>query len=178
MADLDKSTSTPTRPDNTPVDAVGAGATQNQQMQWVIGAINQMKTDVGHTQRRVDDLYIHVADKTHENDSTAALSKIDTKLDYNHAEIGRLLVSQGEIIKNLEQLNRAQIQQNNKLEKLDGIEDKLGKLNDIDDTVKTFLIWIKVIAAVMAVTIGGIALFFGPYMVKILEALNNLVLKQ
>lgn len=147
---------------NTP----GEGATTNTHLQWLIQSVTELKQSSTALSARVDDVYSHLSDAKNDASLACAISKMEGTLSGMQQQLGKL-----------DGISETLVQHTQKLSGLSSIDQKLEKLDSIDKTIGRTKITISVGIGIVSACAAVSWFFFGSYLGKIVEALNNLVLK-
>lgn len=179
-----------TVPPDQSSQVLSGSESRHEQHQWIVRSINELKDDNRKVTERVDQVFTHLSDTRNDSTLACAISRIEvsmsgverqlTKLDGIDSKLGQhsvLLVNAEKQLGKLDGINIKLGDHSVLLAGLPEINKKLDRLANIETSVSRFKWFFGGIGAVLAGCAGVSWWLFGDYLAKILEALNNLVLK-
>lgn len=153
-------------PPDIDTQVTGGGESRHSQHQWIVQSFNEMKEDGRRMNERIDQVYNHLSDAKNDASLACAITRMEVTL----SGIEKKMTT-------LESINQSLSEHSQQLSGLTGIDKKLEKLDGIENAIGKAKITIGVGAVVIAACAGVTWFIFGNYLGKIIEALNTLVLK-
>lgn len=145
----------------------GGSDSRHSQHQWLVQSFNEMKEDGKRLNERIDQIYMHLSEVKSDTSVASAIVRMEINLSGIEQRMGAL-----------EAISKILGEHSVQLSGLSGIDKKLDKLDDIDRTISKTKVIAGAGVAVITACAGITWFIFGNYLIRVINALHTVVLKQ